>query len=168
MGRYYRGDINGKFWFGIQTSDDAAYLGVDPEHQYEYYGCGCYVDLGEEVNDSSYCGSCYDSLSEHQQDSQEQPTWFLRELYFYFSKDDLPSLQKEQQRLEKAVGQFMEGYTITGDTEFGFGYDYTIPTEYNKTLITTQQREQIARLCLANLIDHCINEKGVCRFDADT
>lgn len=164
MGRYYRGDINGKFWFGIQSSDDAACLGVTPEHQYEYYGCGCYVDLGEEVNVSSYCGSCYDSLSEHQQDSQEQPTWFLRELYFYFSKDDLPSVQMEQQRLGNAVGQFMEGYTITGDTEFGFGYEYTIP---KNTSITTLQREQIARLCLANVIAHCIVQKGECRFDAD-
>lgn len=27
MGRYYRGDIEGKFWFGIQNSDDAKYFG---------------------------------------------------------------------------------------------------------------------------------------------
>lgn len=27
MGRYYSGDINGKFWFGIQDSDDASYFG---------------------------------------------------------------------------------------------------------------------------------------------
>ena len=28
MGRYYNGDINGKFWFGIQSSDDADSFGV--------------------------------------------------------------------------------------------------------------------------------------------
>jgi len=27
MGRYYSGDIEGKFWFGVQTSDDANYFG---------------------------------------------------------------------------------------------------------------------------------------------
>lgn len=27
MGRYYYGDINGKFWFGIQESDDASHFG---------------------------------------------------------------------------------------------------------------------------------------------
>jgi|TARA_R110000868_G_scaffold222886_1_gene474710 hypothetical protein len=27
MGRYYQGDIEGKFWFGIQSSDDANYFG---------------------------------------------------------------------------------------------------------------------------------------------
>ena len=28
MGRYYSGDINGKFWFGIQNSDDAEQFGA--------------------------------------------------------------------------------------------------------------------------------------------
>lgn len=27
MGRYYRGDIQGKFWFAIQSSDDAEFFG---------------------------------------------------------------------------------------------------------------------------------------------
>lgn len=27
MGRYYKGDIEGKFWFGIQNSDDASFFG---------------------------------------------------------------------------------------------------------------------------------------------
>ncbi len=28
MGRYYTGDIEGKFWFGIQSSDDAEFFGA--------------------------------------------------------------------------------------------------------------------------------------------
>ena len=35
MGRYYEGDIEGKFWFGIQSSDDADFFGsqgYQPEH----------------------------------------------------------------------------------------------------------------------------------------
>ena len=31
MGRYYRGDIEGKFWFAVQQSDDADYFGVEGE-----------------------------------------------------------------------------------------------------------------------------------------
>ena len=27
MGRYYSGDIKGKFWFGVQSSDDAGFFG---------------------------------------------------------------------------------------------------------------------------------------------
>ena len=167
MGRYYRGDINGKFWFGIQSSDDAACTGVNPEYRCEYYGCGCYVDLGEDLTDDSYCESCYTSVSEHRENTQAGQTWFLRELCFYFSRDDLPSVSMEKQRLEVSVGHFMTGYTITGDTESGFEYEYTIPEEYNK-VVTPDEREEIARLCLVNLIAHCIDEKGECRFEADT
>lgn len=28
MGRYYSGDIEGKFWFGVQSSNDADHFGV--------------------------------------------------------------------------------------------------------------------------------------------
>ena len=29
MGRYYEGDIEGKFWFGVQSSDDADFFGCE-------------------------------------------------------------------------------------------------------------------------------------------
>lgn len=35
MGRYYSGDIEGKFWFGVQNSDDASFFGgteLDPSY----------------------------------------------------------------------------------------------------------------------------------------
>ena len=31
MGRYYNGDIEGKFWFAVQSSNDADYFGVQGE-----------------------------------------------------------------------------------------------------------------------------------------
>jgi hypothetical protein len=31
MGRYYDGDIEGKFWFAVQSSDDAAFFGGNDE-----------------------------------------------------------------------------------------------------------------------------------------
>jgi len=39
MGRYYSGDIGGKFWFAVQSSDDASFFGgeeIEPNH-IEYY-----------------------------------------------------------------------------------------------------------------------------------
>lgn len=30
MGRYYNGDIEGKFWLGVQSSDDAEQFGAEP------------------------------------------------------------------------------------------------------------------------------------------
>jgi len=38
MGRYYSGDIEGKFWFGIQASDDSEFFGMEPSHSFiDYY-----------------------------------------------------------------------------------------------------------------------------------
>jgi hypothetical protein len=31
MGRFYSGDIKGKFWFGVQASNDADFFGVEGE-----------------------------------------------------------------------------------------------------------------------------------------
>lgn len=39
MGRYYTGDIEGKFWFGVQASNDASFFGgteSEPNHL-DYY-----------------------------------------------------------------------------------------------------------------------------------
>jgi hypothetical protein len=37
MGRYYNGDIEGKFWFGVQSSDDADFFGVSGAQSYLDY-----------------------------------------------------------------------------------------------------------------------------------
>jgi hypothetical protein len=40
MGRYYSGDIHGKFWFGVQSSDDASFFGgeiVEPNYINYYF-----------------------------------------------------------------------------------------------------------------------------------
>ena len=41
MGRFYQGDIEGKFWVGVQPSDDADFFGVEGVHpqilEYEFY-----------------------------------------------------------------------------------------------------------------------------------
>ena len=40
MGRYYNGDINGKFWFAVQPSNDADFFGgesSEPEYVHHYF-----------------------------------------------------------------------------------------------------------------------------------
>lgn len=37
MGRYYSGDINGKFWFGVQSSDAADRFGVTGKADFLHY-----------------------------------------------------------------------------------------------------------------------------------
>jgi len=61
MGRYYNGDIGGKFWFAVQSSNDADFFGVvgtHPEELIYYYDmddlpevkkgiANCIKELGE-------------------------------------------------------------------------------------------------------------------------
>ena len=49
MGRYYDGDINGKFWFAVQSSDDADFFGVQGESSYLSY----YFSEDDKLNPSS-------------------------------------------------------------------------------------------------------------------
>lgn len=37
MGRYYDGDIEGKFWFGVQSSQDAEFFGVRQVREVDGY-----------------------------------------------------------------------------------------------------------------------------------
>ena len=37
MGRYYNGDIKGKFWFGIQKSDSASRFGGTEYLEYSFH-----------------------------------------------------------------------------------------------------------------------------------
>jgi len=38
MGRYYHGDIEGKFWVAVQSSGDADFFGVEGTYHYlDYY-----------------------------------------------------------------------------------------------------------------------------------
>lgn len=55
MGRYYDGDISGKFWFGVQSSDDADYFGVEgtqPSYIEYYFDKDNLADVEKGV---SYC-----------------------------------------------------------------------------------------------------------------
>ena len=53
MGRYYTGDIEGKFWFSVQSSDDADFFGVDGEARTldYYYGEDTLPKVEEGIKD---------------------------------------------------------------------------------------------------------------------
>jgi len=56
MGRFFSGDIYGKFWFGCQSSYDASNYGVEHKDVINFYVCNCTCD---EIFDKIYCESCY-------------------------------------------------------------------------------------------------------------
>ena len=62
MGRFYDGDIRGKFWFGIQSSNDVENLiTIDPYNYYCWHVCNCVVEL----DSIEFCSGCYETKDQH-------------------------------------------------------------------------------------------------------
>ena len=61
MGRYYHGDIEGKFWFAVQSSNDADFFGCEGEARFlnYYYHEGHLDQVKEGIKD------CESSLGEY-------------------------------------------------------------------------------------------------------
>ena len=56
MGRYYQGDIEGKFWFAIQSSTDANFFGGEPyEPNYVNYHFSKKYDFDKVVEGINKC-----------------------------------------------------------------------------------------------------------------
>ena len=73
MGRYYFGSIKGKFWFSVQSSDDASNFKnpvnfTGPVRVYDYCQCCCFVEDFEQL----YCNKCYSSYEEHYNEIDEE------------------------------------------------------------------------------------------------
>lgn len=73
MGRFYSGDISGKFWVGIQQSDDISNLvNYMPDDSYSWKTCGCSLELDEE---QGYCVDCFSSVEEHIQSAKDEDNY---------------------------------------------------------------------------------------------
>ena len=58
MGRYYNGDIEGKFMFAVQSSDDADFFGVQGQEAYLHY----YFDKDNMTTIDKGIKTCIDTL----------------------------------------------------------------------------------------------------------
>ena len=79
MGRYYEGDIEGKFWFGIQSSDDADFFGsagFEPDYL-EYYFDEEHLDKIQKGLDE--CSQCLDYRKDLLDDFFKKNNGYTRE-----------------------------------------------------------------------------------------
>ena len=67
MGRYYNGDIEGKFWFGIQSSNDADFFGSEGYQTYLQY----YFDRSHLKSIFRGIKECRENLLENEQKLDE-------------------------------------------------------------------------------------------------
>jgi len=99
MGRYYSGDIEGKFWFGVQSSDDASFFGgYESEPNYIDY----YFDKSHLPKIKKGLETCYEKLGDYQEKLEE----FFKSKKFY--NDEM--IMKEFKISENKVRELLEWY----------------------------------------------------------
>lgn len=137
MGRYYSGDIKGKFWFAVQTSDDASFFGGSDEEVY-------YQD-------------------ENGEDWNPEPS----ELEYFFQSGDLEEIEHGIEECLSELGEnkekldaFFEKAMSYNDTRVSEALK--IDAKEVKPLL-----EWYARLELGIKIRDCVKEKGQCSFTAE-
>jgi len=185
MGRYYTGDICGKFWFGIQSSDDPENFGAELYFEYTFFGCGCCAT--DYINDDKpYCQADYTSFKD-QMDKTKEDRYYYKdedknkmfynssdedknrtfykssdEVRYEFSKNDLLSVTETLNTLEEKYAKFIQEYKIKDDEDEGIGYN--MKTTNN---LSQDDLVYVARLCLGRQIKYCLEKKGKCSFFAE-
>jgi hypothetical protein len=167
MGRYYTGQISGKFWFGIQDSTDADFFGTEYSDVFSFYVCGCEYFAGES---KEYCDGCFGSLEEHMaaleaDDIQSVHLWHLSdcEIRYEFSEFHSEKVAQKIGELEGIVGQYMSSYVLSDNDEgTNIEYSYTVPAD-----VVPNDLPLIAKLCLGKQILYCLEKYGTCSFVAE-
>lgn len=122
MGRYYSGDIEGKFWFGVQSSNDISKLVSCKYNEYCIWeGCNCVIeneddiwklckDECEEDCEHVYCQECFENREEHikklEEGGYEEGQSLYREgneLVYTIDKKYLSELKENLKKIEEQI-----------------------------------------------------------------
>lgn len=164
MGRYYWGNITGKFWFGIQSSYDPANLGCYQNDFYEYVYCGC-ICYDKNI---SYCMVCYDNEKEHRNDYDENKNSLICKSDKIEWSIDISKIDFILEKIKEIESMIDLSKYITGINFEGDSYDYTI--EQTDLFESTDRNtmELLARWCLAKQILSCLEDKEYYTFYGET
>ena len=172
MGRYYFGDIKGKFWFGVQTSDDAVNLGGHTsDNLMLYFPCNC-----ENIYGKKYCNDCFHCFEDAFEEAKNQgfidedANKELEDVLLYesnyvvinFEGHQLKEVQGHIENLFEKIGIHIKKFTMNKDEDYE--YDIELSNEDN---IQKEELELIARWCLAKQIEQCIIDKGCCEIECE-
>ena len=80
MGRYWNAQtdngytFSGKFWFGVQSSDDFINIGFyeSSTQSYSYLGCYCNLYTDDPLSEPDWCQNCNNSREEYYQSIEEE------------------------------------------------------------------------------------------------
>ena len=172
MGRYYSGDISGKFWFGVQSSGDASEFGIKYKKIYNYFLCNCNC----ENKNLRYCLDCYDCYDDHriaimndndiEIHKSRKNLWYESEteICYDIKKRHQKAIKEKVNLLEEMVGHYMANYFIKDDDDEIY-YDYDMIDE--DIMNDNETMTLLARLCLGKQILYCLKKKKKCFFYAE-
>lgn len=103
MGRYYNGDIEGKFWFAVQSSTDADFFGseaCEPNYVEYFFDESHLEDIKEGLN------KCDEALGEY----KEAMDKFFSNVDYYNDKQLSEVLEVSQEK----VRELLEWYARRG------------------------------------------------------
>jgi uncharacterized protein YdcH (DUF465 family) len=183
MGRFYGGDIEGKFWFGVQDSCDISNL-VDIEYTigHIWKACGCSARI-----DDKFCEDCYDNYDEHvlavkeEYDDYEEGDLLYEEgneiyynLYKDWHYDELTeTLEQLKSKIPEKVMNELDKLEENKKIISAFsGYFDSVFEEYNKlnsedndansNQSINNSAQFIARYVLGLQIKYCLEKNDMC------
>ena len=184
MGRFYSGDIEGKFWFGVQSSDDISELVTyipNNTNSYIWKSCGCYVD--EEVPEGKYCKGCYDSIESHILEVEEEEQYHDGLLYtenqefvYELDKDThyqplLDSMTKLKLVIHPDIMSEFNKIEQNDDIRDAFSGVFNHICEYRNKNITYENETEnhkegqlLARYTLGYQIEYCLRTTETCNI----
>lgn len=176
MGRFYGGDIEGKFWFGVQSSDDiSTLLNISCESNYIWKVCGCVA----EINDYDYCDDCYSSKEQHIKDTVEEEEYEDDCLYmdeqnisYNIDKDDhyeelINNLKILEHHIPKTIMNEFNNIPQDDNILNAFtGVFNKVFTIFDSLELNEIQKQKIAvytaRYTLGYQIKYCLEKKDSC------
>ena len=182
MGRFYEGDINGKFWFGIQDSNDVENLVTIKSHvYYAWQVCHCVAEL----DCMDYCKTCYETKEEHINDVVEQDEYEDKSLYYEECSHGY-CLDKET-HYQELVDNMNELKTKIGDeiikefdkieqtddilNAFTKVFDKALPYINKMKEEEKEERQKlavlVARYTLGYQIEYCLRKIGSCNVNCE-
>ncbi len=178
MGRYYNGTISGKFWFGVQSSNDLSNFKdknfEEPEELYYYYVCECKVEYIQ----YKYCSNCYKSYNAHYKayldnkldsddtiDENSSISYLTNIIEYNFDEFELPFIQNKLNELQEIIGTELITnleYKINNN-DLDYNIDWNFIDENNIIL-----NKKIAQWCIGKQVEYALNSVGYCTVLCET
>ena len=180
MGRYYYGNIKGKFWFAVQNSNAMLKFGAKELGKFYYFnGCGCSVGNGhifqnDEPSDVAYCKECYNSYDEHKKDIidyydelwYEDNVWEWEMDRFEFEDEGMKYINTHKDLVNSIIE-----IVVNEDDDFDYDIEFKKDANGNELEIPRHQEEVFADYCMLKQIEKYFEKNtdvgAVCSWSAE-